>query len=197
MSKKEIYFVIFGILILSLIPVIVFLITFNNTDVSDDITNWGAFGDYMGGTLNCFFSLLSLFVTIYIAFKISNIEENRNRENLKFEKEKLLREFRESEYKKINSELQKVWICITEENSKIAKDLIYTCIFQYRYFITSNKHLFDFLNDREIFQLKKSLDEIFALVNGSNELDINAVIPKFVENLDAFNRKFQIFLLKN
>lgn len=72
MSKREIrLLVIFSIF--CFIPVIFFINTFWDSFISEDITKWGAFGDYFGS----FFSFISVCVTIYIAYNLSKIEKNR------------------------------------------------------------------------------------------------------------------------
>lgn len=197
MGKKEILISIGILVFLILIPTICFLIIFSGSQISNDIAKWGSFGDYFGGILNSIFSLLSLFVTIYIAVKISKIEENRNNTNLKFEKEKLLREFREAEYKRINIELQKVWSSLTEHDREKAMKLIHDVIWQYRYFTTSNFHLFPFLIDSEISNLKQSLVKVSKLFNENSKENTELVISEFIKALDAFNVKFQNFLLHN
>lgn len=197
MNKKILNIIIPFFLLIILIPICLFIANFYNHDISNDIANWGAFGDYFGGILNSFFSFLTLIVTIYIAFEISKIEENRNKENLKFEREKLLRELREAEYKKINSELQKVWLSITEEDDMTSKRIIYNCLLQYRYFISSNYHLFPFFKDEEISNLNKSIQEIFDIIHHSKKLDKDEVIQNFTKNLDEFNGKIQSFLFRS
>lgn len=193
---KIIYKVIITVLLIVLVPVLVFIFNFRDSYISSDISDWGSFGDYLGGILNSIISLLTLIATIYIALKISNIEEKRNERNLKFEKQKLLREYQESEYRRIGSELQKVWLAITQPQND-AKNIIYNCLLQYRYFTTTNTHLFDFLEDKEIKDLKRSLQDVFDLIQETRELNKDEVIKGFVSNLDAFNRKFQISLLEN
>lgn len=189
MGKKEIGL----ILIFCFIPIFCFVNNFWDSKISDDITNWGAFGDYFGS----FFSFLSVCVTIYIAYKLSKIEENRHKEFLKFEREKLTREFRESEYRKINLELQNVWVSITEENTEVSKKIIFNCIVQFRYFVSSNQHLFPFLNDEVMYNLKNSLGEIQKLISNPNDPNKSNIIGDFRNNFDVFNKKLQTFLLEN
>lgn len=192
MGKKEIGLIlIFSIF--CFLPIVFFVFTFWDSMISKDITNWGAFGDYFGS----FFSFISVFVTIYIAYKLSNIEENRNIEFLKFEREKLKREFREVEYKRINLELQKVWGCLTEENIVSSKEIIFNCIIQFRYFVSSNQHLFPFLKDKEIYDLNCSLAEVQKLILDRDESIKAKVINDFKNNFDVFNKKVQTFLLEN
>ena len=196
MKKGNLYALAGLILILSILPAIFFIANFWGFNISKNASDWGTFGDYFGGILNSFFSFLTLVATIYIAYIISNIEENRNRENLKFEKEKLLREFREAEYKRINLELQKVWVGLTS-GDKIASDIVYNCIIQVRYFRTSNKHLFDFLDDDEMYNLSDSLENLLKYFHGDESIDKDNVIDEFVERLDGFNRILQEFLIEN
>lgn len=198
MTKKELLTWIILTMLIMMLPISFFLYNFYDSEISDDIGKWGAFGDYFGGLLNCIFSLLSVIVTIYIALKLSNIEKNRNRDNLKFEKEKLLREFRESEYKRINFELQKVWSCVTDSNREDAIRILASINWQYRYFMTSNYHLFPFLADNEITNLHKTLQEIINLFWKEKSFEEKEeIIRKFTKDFDALNTKMQTFLLKN
>lgn len=198
MTKKELLTWIILTMLIMMLPISFFLYNFYDSEISDDIGKWGAFGDYFGGLLNCTFSLLSVIVTIYIALKLSNIEKNRNRDNLKFEKEKLLREFRESEYKRINFELQKVWLCVTDSNREDAIRTLASINWQYRYFMTSNYHLFPFLADNEITNLHKTLQEIINLFWKEKSFEEKEeIIGKFTKDFDALNMKMQTFLLKN
>ena len=192
MNKKEVGLIlIFSIF--CFIPIVFFVNTFWDSMISKDITNWGSFGDYFGS----FFSFFSVLVTIYIAYKLSQIEKNRHKEFLKFEREKLIREFREIEYKRINLELQKVWGCLTEENVGSLKEIIFNCIIQFRYFISSNQHLFPFLKDEVMYNLKNSLEEIQKLISNQNDLNKLKIVGDFQNNFDAFNKTVQKFLLKN
>jgi hypothetical protein len=68
--------IVFGIS--CLIFPLIFSINFYSHNISKDITDWGAFGDYISGTLNTIISLLSLIVLSYISYLIS---EQSNLEN--------------------------------------------------------------------------------------------------------------------
>lgn len=198
MTKKQLLVWILITSIIVMFPILFFVYNFYTSEFSDDIGNWGAFGDYFGGLLNCTFSLLSVIVTIYIALKLANIEKDRNKENLRFEKQKLLREFRESEYKKIHFELQKVWSCLTDSDHKMAINTMSSIIWQYRYFITSNNHLFPFLSDSEVIDLHKTLQQISKLFFEERNIDDkDKIIENFIKEFDALNMKFQQFLLNN
>jgi len=59
-----------------------------NNEASNTKANWGAFGDFVGGTLNPIFALFSLFAIIY-TIKIQTQELEFSREELKATKEEL------------------------------------------------------------------------------------------------------------
>lgn len=76
--KKYPYLIIITLL-LFLIPIIVFYYYFHDHTVSEDISKWGAFGDYFGGILNTFLNIVSLIVLSYLTYLIGlqSNEENR------------------------------------------------------------------------------------------------------------------------
>lgn len=61
-----------------------FIYNFGNYNLSSKIEHWGAFGDFIGGTLNIVISLVSLVVLGYITFLVSkeSSEENRKQQLL-------------------------------------------------------------------------------------------------------------------
>lgn len=64
--------------ILLVITLTFYFITFNGK-ISDDNAKWGTFGDFVGGTLNPLFALLSLFAIIYtIKIQTEELELTRN-----------------------------------------------------------------------------------------------------------------------
>ncbi|UPZ14367.1 hypothetical protein [Flavobacterium humidisoli] len=76
--KKHPYLIII-ISFLFLIPIIVFCYYFHDHTISEDISKWGAFGDYFGGILNIFLNIVSLIVLSYLTYLIGlqSNEENR------------------------------------------------------------------------------------------------------------------------
>lgn len=204
--NKQIKIAIAVMSIILLVPIVVFIIIFYNSTVSDDITKWGAFGDYFGGILNTFLSFLSLVVTTFIAFQLMKIDKDRQKENHTFEREKMLREFREAEYKRITYELQKVQLSIFEPNLLEAGRVVTNAIYHFRAFRDSNSHLFSFLNDSEISELYTSLiglltmieknKEKFSDVDYSNRPTDNAKIMREYDIIEKkFHQKFQKYFL--
>lgn len=67
--------------ILSL-PIYYYWKDFHQFNRSDNPNDWGTFGDFFGGILNPFISLLTLIVTIVIAINISRIEKRNHEETV-------------------------------------------------------------------------------------------------------------------
>lgn len=78
MEPKHIKYIAWGTAILSAIPFIFYLFKFGSFTFSDTIGDWGIFGDYIGGLLNPFISILTLGVTVYIAWNINDYEKRRD-----------------------------------------------------------------------------------------------------------------------
>lgn len=79
--------ILFFLFICGLIVIIVLFIigiyAYNlaGNGISNDPERWGQFGDYFGGVLNPILTIFNLILVVYLTFKISDIEKNRN-ENL-------------------------------------------------------------------------------------------------------------------
>lgn len=78
MQTKHIKYIAWGTIILSVIPFVFYLIKFGSFAFSETKGDWGTFGDYIGGLLNPFISILTLGVTVYIAWSINEYERKRD-----------------------------------------------------------------------------------------------------------------------
>ena len=65
-----------------LLPIVIFLINFSEQSLSDDIEEWGAFGDYIGGIYSVYISI-GLFL---LSRKLGKADERRNKQRLHIEK---------------------------------------------------------------------------------------------------------------
>lgn len=65
--------------VLILIPIIVFLLFFGKKDVSQDLSVWASFGDYIGGTVNTVLSLISLIILGYLTKILNNQSNEENK----------------------------------------------------------------------------------------------------------------------
>ncbi|MFD2891389.1 hypothetical protein ACFS5J_05105 [Flavobacterium chuncheonense] len=76
-SKILIAFIVLC-LISTLIPLFLFIYYFRDQSISNNIADWGTFGDFFGGMLNILISLISLIVLGYLTYLVGkqSIEEN-------------------------------------------------------------------------------------------------------------------------
>lgn len=95
-KKVDALDVVFGIAFVFIILVVSFYgWNFRGSSISDNVSNWGAFGDYVGGVVNpilAFFSFMALLITLDLQRKQLNKTEEQlelNREELKLTREEL------------------------------------------------------------------------------------------------------------
>ena len=200
MKQKLIYLSIAFFVILLILPILLFVFNFSSQLISSDIEDWSAFAGYLNGTLSVIIGLSTLIVTIVIAVEISKIESRRIERNQQFEKQKLLREFREQEYKDIRNNLQSIYTALMSSDPKEVNLTIHQVAVKYRYFLTSNYHLFPFLEE-QLFQDLKSTIEKYSELLDKSQADIEEskmdLLTEYVVNFDNFNLRIQTFLLEN
>lgn len=81
MNKKKLLSIsLIGILVL--LPIIVFVWNFYSHSLSDDISEWGAFGDYIGGVYSVYISI-GLYL---LSRKLGRTDERRNKQRFHIEK---------------------------------------------------------------------------------------------------------------
>jgi len=66
---------------------------------SSDPTNWGVFGDFIGGLLNPFFAALNVVAFIYLTNRISGVENERDRINRRFQRDLAINDIRQNALK--------------------------------------------------------------------------------------------------
>lgn len=199
MQKKYVFYVIMIILVLVTPVIVAFIMNFWEFPISDEIADWGAFGDYFGGTLNTLISILTLFFTIIIAYQLYIIEDRRNEKNLSFEKQKFFRELRETEYANISNELYKLWSILTDTDRGVALHGIFALYMKYCDFITYKKHLFPFLEGENFLQLRDYLGELHKYFSEKDEYKVEN-IPHFntiSKRIDLFHKEMQEFLIND
>lgn len=85
MSKKTKQIIVIATLITIIViaaPIYFYVKDFHALQRSTDPADWGTFGDYFGGILNPIISLLTLIVTVVIAFYLSRIEKRNHEETV-------------------------------------------------------------------------------------------------------------------
>ena len=177
----------------------IFYNNFQNQKISDSISDWGSFGDFIGGTLSTFISILTLIVTIVIAFQISKIEDNRNNKIIKEENRRFVRQLREQEYHNISQEIDKIWVILTLQDKNHMLNELYILDNNFYSFITHKKHLFQILNNEDFKKLSNIFTEIhkFASENEITEVNYIPHINNLSKIIEDFHIKIQTFIIEN
>ncbi|GEO02916.1 hypothetical protein AAE02nite_05800 [Adhaeribacter aerolatus] len=194
-SRNKLKLVTTFLVVLPLIPIFIYLLNFFDTSLSDNPSDWGTFGDFFGGILNSYFSLLTLLITIYIAYEISNLEEKRNERNLSFERRKLLTELRESEFRRIGSELRKLGDLGEESGRGKILQNVYS---QVQFYGFINKHLFPFLSEPVFTSLEGSIGWYSIYYNENRDLSGKGVAflsLNCLKHILEFSEKTQQYIL--
>jgi len=140
---------------------------------------------------------MTLLVTLYIAYEISNLEEKRNIANIEYDKNKFKRELREKEYSIISENLENVWFAVTNEDRKASKDNFYTIRQRFVNFIKYKRYLFPEINAKDFQSLDNVLIGLSELVLQDLEIDSpesNKLIQDFGREVNLFHRKMQGYI---
>jgi hypothetical protein len=78
MNLSAIKKILWAVGFLSLVPILVYLDKFATSRLSGNLNDWYLFSGYLGGLLGPFFSLLTLLVTLYIAYSLNEYEKRRD-----------------------------------------------------------------------------------------------------------------------
>ena len=197
MSLRKFKFIILLIILLIISILIVFIINFKNQTISENIQDWASFGDYIGGTLNTILSFLTLLTTIFIAFTLNNYDNIRNEKNTLFEKQKLIRELREAEYKEISKEINNIWDIVSNPDRIIGLNGLFLIYQKYTDFLKYKTHLFPNLTDIEFIELQDFFENAHKYYC-ENEIIILTKIPqihRMSELIDKFHFRLQQFLI--
>jgi hypothetical protein len=160
MSPKKILKISITInLLLVLLVVFFYICNFKNQDISDKSSDWGTFGDYIGGILNPLIGIMNLVVLIFISFLISDIESKRSAQELLSQKQFTLYSLKHDSLKELNNILEKVQLELIEANeySRLKITLIRN---EFNAYITTHSYLFPFFNSRSWLSLRTTIEEL-------------------------------------
>lgn len=220
MKKKAIIFLLIIAFSLILTPIFIYGFHFGITPLSNNKTDWGAYGDFIGGTVNTIISLISLIVLGYITYLVSkNTNEESRKQQLLLRKmdvyDKLGNYILESlmAFRKWETnanyilELQKTF----ESNSEHWADYIrktrsdFNILMEMIYYIQSFKtmagHLFKYNFEREEFKnlqeaatsLSNYIKKVDDFHNSEEKTieDGNETIMNFSNHMDLFLKTLQ------
>lgn len=185
--------------ILIILNLIIFLYYFQDQSISRNISDWANFASYIGGITSVLISSMTLLVTIFIAYEISKIDENRHIANLEFENKKFIRELREKKYAEVSDNLNSFWIAITNKNG--CTDDLYVIRTRFLFFIKYKNHLFPKLNPSQFKPIDDILIEIMYK-SEQEELVIDSplnlsLIEKFRIETNYFHKVMQEYIISN
>jgi fumarate reductase subunit C len=198
MNIRNIKIALVGLSIVIILNFVIFIFYFHNQTISKSVSDWASFADYMNGTTSILISIMTLLVTLFIAYEISNLEEKRNAANIEYEKKKFKRELREKEYAEITENLNTIWFALINEDRKAASENIYVIRQRFVSFMQHKKHLFPGLNPIEFQNLDNTLTAIMALVKENLEVDNSKTIDlvaKFQKEVSLFHKRVQEYIL--
>lgn len=105
MTKNQIVIGSIGGIIIYAVPNIIYLLLHS---CSGDIGKWGQYGDFIGGVLNPFLTLINIGAFIFLTYKISDIEEKRNKLTLKTQKVITITQMRYECVLRLEAKLEKI-----------------------------------------------------------------------------------------
>lgn len=196
---------IIGIIIFALIiPLGTFVYNFSNQAISHKISDWGSMGDFVGGLIGTIINFVNLIFLVYITYKLSTIDSNREKENLKFQSLISLNELRNNTYKDINQVLKQFTTETTIGDSKsFTKCALYAS--EVGAFCEGMSHLFPILNDKVNYEgllqsmqvllenIQQRKGELSQEQKSKDRNDTNI----YVEEKDEFLKKIQLDILSN
>lgn len=192
MKKRTVVIVLITVSTLILLNFLLLIFFFHTQKISYQLSDWANFAEYITGTTNVLISIMTLFITLFIAYEISNLDEKRNNSNIAHDKQKFERDLRERAYLEITDSFNNFWIAITHEDPKIAKNMLYIIRQRFVSFIQHKNHLFPELNAEEFKKLDTFLIELMELV----EKNIATDNPKNVELVGKFQNELSLFHIK-
>lgn len=105
MIRRLTYGLMFLSTILLIIFIVVFIINFSGQSISNDISDWAQFGDYIGGILNPILTLLNICVFVILTLTIQRITDQNNRLSLETSKQIALMSLKHEELNNFKKEM--------------------------------------------------------------------------------------------
>ena len=195
--KKWIKIALIVIAVLIVLNLIVFISFFHSQKISNNVSDWANFADYIGRTTNILISVMTLLVTIFIAYEIAKLDEKRNAANIEYDKRKFMREMREKEYADISNVLIEVRPAITDRENVAMR--IYVIQQRFAAFFSHKRYLFPKLEFNKFSNIHGSLGKIFELCASgdfSDNLDEKTVaLQAYGENFANFHQTMQEYMM--
>ena len=161
----------FFLLVIFIIPIVFYIINFKSAHISNLSSDWGTFGDFIGGITNPIIGIANALILIYLTLKISEFDQKQKEKELK------MREFENKNalmligFKELNSYFIKL-VKLLANHEMISQSDGISLKFEFQSTIMPYLDMFDTLNDLERTNL---------LAN--KLLDVHNTITKTVDSL--------------
>lgn len=97
---------------------LIFILNFFGHTFSSNSSDWGVFGDYIGGVLNPITAAINIVVFIYLTQVISKTDEKAHQRNIEQQQNLTLSQLRHSTYEEITKQLESLIEKIMKANDK-------------------------------------------------------------------------------
>ena len=147
--------------------IIIFVVQFQSSKISNDSAKWGAFGDYIGGISQSIFSLANLIIFVKLTNIISNYQQNQSEKELAFQKSLLMTQLRSEAIKDIRLVLYKFFDVVLNNDRKINDYAV--LVGHINSFMLHNTHLFEM--DEALNDAIRALVKLSKLKNSNDNSD--------------------------
>lgn len=148
------------LLLAILIPIFIYLIIFYHHPLSDNGSNWGDFGNYLGGILNPIIGIFNVVVLVYLTLKVSELDNVRNERALELQRELGIKKIKYKSYKEINALFLRISFVSIDEGKLIDGNKYLKLKSEFISITTSCLDLFKSLN---VQRINKIADLIFNM----------------------------------
>lgn len=146
MIKSKLWIFIILILVLTGLLTIPFVLTFWSSNFSKQIGDWGSFGSYFSIVI----SVANLIVFIYLTIYISQLDEERHKNQITSQHKITLTQFRQTEITELSNRLNLLFENFgTEAKSQILGNLTINSVYLNNFF-NEKTYLFPILETREM-----------------------------------------------
>ncbi|RKE47112.1 hypothetical protein [Sphingobacterium detergens] len=90
---------------LIVLSILLFFIKFSTSPLSNDISQWAQFGDFMGGVLNPLLSIINICIFIYLTVTIQSIANSNHERSLDMDKKIALMTMKREELNHFKNEM--------------------------------------------------------------------------------------------
>jgi uncharacterized membrane protein len=181
MKKSRLWIYLAVIIFLTLLLVIPFILTFWNTNLSPKIEDWGAFGSYF----SIIVSVANLIVFVYLTIYISNLDEERNKNQIASQYKITITQFRQTEIIELSNRLNRIFENFgTEPKSNILGNLNITSLYLNN-FLNEKLYLFPILESEKMKHLNDNFqsicDQLISFVDKHHGTNLSEEFPEKLE----------------